>query len=247
MRALDQGWPISTTYGLTEASSQVATALPAAVRRKPLSVGRPLLFTQVRVLGEQGNDQPPGVYGEILVAGPTLMRGYLGSAQATSPELPKTAGTQVEQGSGDGGRDRSRGTAPGPAVAWHATGDIGYLDAEGDLFVVQRRSDLIISGGENIYPAEVEEVLRRYPGIVDVAVIGVDSQEWGQRVAAAIVATAPLPDTAAIERFCRERLAGFKVPRVMVFTSELPRTAAGKIQRSALIQLISGSKVASHA
>ncbi|GIW03146.1 o-succinylbenzoate--CoA ligase [Roseiflexus sp.] len=206
-RALEAGWPIATTYGLTEAASQVATALPDEVRRKPGSVGRPLIFTHVRVTNEQGRDQPPGVYGNILVRGPTLMRGYLGEA-------------------------------PLDADAWFATGDIGYLDADGDLWVVQRRSDLIISGGENIYPAEVEQALRQHPAVADVAVVGVPSAEWGQQVGAAIVLRDPSVSVEAILAFSRTRLAGYKQPRVVRIVAELPRTASGKIQREAVINLL---------
>ncbi|MDW8214424.1 MAG: o-succinylbenzoate--CoA ligase [Roseiflexaceae bacterium] len=178
-RALEAGWPIATTYGLTEAASQVATALPEEVRRKPGSVGRPLIFTRVRVVDKQGRDQPPGVYGDILVQSPTLMRGYLGAA-------------------------------PLDADAWFPTGDIGYLDADGDLWVVQRRSDLIISGGENIYPAEVEQVLRQHPAVADIAVVGVPSAEWGQQVGAAIVLRDPTVSIEEILAFSRTRLAGYK-------------------------------------
>ncbi len=245
-RALDLGWPISTTYGLTEAASQVATALPDAVRLKPLSVGKPLIFTTIRIVDEFGDDQPPGVYGEILISGPTVMSEYLGAANRDQEtrlrrELSRT-------GPGDQETAQNSPILEAPIIAnsdqqsaTFATGDIGYLDADGDLFVVQRRSDLIISGGENIYPAEVESVLRGHPAILDVAVIGVDSPEWGQRVAAVIVVRAPAPSTTEIEAYCRERLAGYKVPRVVVFVAELPRTAAGKIQRPALLAMIAAS------
>lgn len=206
-RALQAGWPIATTYGLTEAASQVATALPEEVRRKPGSVGRPLIFTRVRVVDEQGRDQSPGVYGDILVQSPTLMRGYLGAA-------PLAAG------------------------AWFPTGDIGYLDADGDLWVVQRRSDLIISGGENIYPAEVEQALRQHPAVADVAVVGVPSAEWGQQVGAAIVLRDPAVSVEDIVAFSRTRLAGYKQPRVVRIVDELPRTASGKVLRAAVVNLL---------
>lgn len=198
---------VATTYGLTEAASQVATALPEEVRRKPGSVGRPLIFTRVRVVDEQGRDQPPGVHGDILVQGPTLMRGYLGAA-------------------------------PLAADAWFPTGDIGCLDTDGDLWVVQRRSDLIISGGENIYPAEVEQVLRQHPAVADVAVVGVPSAEWGQQVGAAIVLRDPAVSIEDILAFSRTRLAGYKRPRLVRIVDELPRTASGKVLRAAVVDLL---------
>ncbi|MGQ9547647.1 MAG: o-succinylbenzoate--CoA ligase [Roseiflexus sp.] len=206
-RALRVGWPLATTYGLTEAASQVATALPEQVQRKPGSVGRPLIFTGVRVVDEAGHDQPPGVYGDILIRGPTLMRGYLGE-----PPLDNDA--------------------------WFATGDIGYLDIDGDLWIVQRRSDLIISGGENIYPAEIEQVLRQHPAVADVAVVGVSSSEWGQQVGAVFVLRDPDADVREILAFSRAHLAGYKQPRIIRVVDELPRTASGKIHRAAVAELL---------
>ncbi|MFQ3567387.1 MAG: o-succinylbenzoate--CoA ligase [Aggregatilineales bacterium] len=202
-RAHARGFPIALTYGLTEANSQVATALPDAVRRKPGSVGKPLMFSDVRITSDSGALLPVGQVGEIVVRGPTVMLGYY-----RQPEHPAL-------------RDGSL-----------YTGDLGYLDEDGDLWVVQRRSDLIISGGENIYPAEIEAVLREHPSIADVCVVGVDDPIWGQRPAAAIVLK---PETAlsqeTLEAFVRERLAGYKVPRSILFVEALPHTASGKVAR----------------
>lgn len=204
------GIPVATTYGMTEATSQVATALPADVMRKPGSVGKPLLFTQVCVLDADGHDQPPGQYGEIVVSGPTVMQGYHNDIAATQRVL----------------RD-----------GWLATGDIGYLDDEGDLWVVQRRSDLIISGGENVYPSEVEQILRMHPAVAEVAVFGVDSPEWGQQVAAVIVLRDAATTVNEIMAFSRGHLAGYKQPRHIRFVAQIPRTASGKIHRAALAEL----------
>jgi len=201
---------VAPTYGLTEASSQVATMLPEAAARKPGSVGKPLLFTRVKIVGEQGQECPPGTVGEIVVSGPTVMSGYLSEADLTG--LVNLSGL--------------------------ATGDMGYLDEEGDLWVVQRRSDLIVSGGENVYPAEVEAVLRGLTGVTAVAVVGIPHPEWGQQVAAAVVLheDSRLTETELIA-FCRERLAGYKLPRQIRFVAELPQTASGKIARTAVAQL----------
>jgi O-succinylbenzoic acid--CoA ligase len=119
---------------------------------------------------------------------------------------------------------------------WLHTGDIGRIDSEGYLYVLDRRDDLIVTGGENVYPAEVEAVLQSHPSIAEVAVIGADDGQWGQRVVAiARFDDASQVDAATLQSFCRERLAGYKVPREFRFVTEpLPRTASGKLRRAAL-------------
>ena len=203
--AATAGVPVATTYGLTEAASQVATMLPAGVRRKPGSVGRPLFFTEIRIVNEEEEAQPAGSYGEVVVAGPTVMAGYYRNAAATAETL----------------RDGKL-----------YTGDIGYLDEEGDLWLVQRRSDIIVSGGENVYPVEVETVLRQHPAVEAACVVGVPDPEWGEAVAAMV---APRPERAVTPEellaFCRERLAGYKLPRHLRLAAQLPQTASGKVAR----------------
>jgi len=115
---------------------------------------------------------------------------------------------------------------------WLHTGDMGQLDGDGDLTIVQRRSDLIISGGENVYPAEVEAVLRQHPAVSECLVVGVDSAEWGQGVAALIVVQAPVDHRTLID-FVRARLAGYKVPRTVAIVDTLPLTASGKPDQAA--------------
>lgn len=204
-RCIAEKLPIATSYGLTETASQVATALPDLVYRKPGTVGKPLLFATVRIVDDQGNDVSPDVPGEALVGGETVMRGYYGDPEATRDALK------------DG---------------WLHTGDIGYLDEEGDLFILQRREDLIVSGGENIYPAEVERVLRRHPAVTEAVVFGLPDAAWGQRAAAILeVAEGASVTAAAIMDFARRELAGYKIPRRIAFVTALPRTASGKIQR----------------
>jgi o-succinylbenzoate---CoA ligase len=207
--------PIATSYGLTEANSQVCTQLPADVRRKPASVGRPLPFCRVRVVDEQGAAVPSGAYGEVVVSGPTVMRGYYQ-------------------------HDDDRTLRAGELY----TGDIGYLDDEGDLWLVQRRSDLIVSGGENVYPAEVEAVLRTHPAVADVCVVGVADAEWGQVVAAAVVLGQANADVQAMQQalaaHCRAQLAGYKVPRRWAWPAALPHTASGKVARADVRALFEG-------
>lgn len=204
-RCIAEDLPIATSYGLTETASQVATALPELVYRKPGTVGKPLAFTQVRIVDDQGNDLAPDVPGEVLVSGETVMRGYYNDPAATATTL----------------RD-----------GWLHTGDIGSIDEDGDLFILQRRADLIVSGGENIYPAEVERVLRSHPQVAEAVVFGRPDARWGQRaVALAQAASGASISDEGIGMFLRERLASYKVPRQIVFVDALPLTASGKIQR----------------
>ena len=213
-RATAAAIPVATTYGLTEATSQVATALPVDVQRKPGSVGKALVFTELRVVDETRCDMPTAEIGEVIVRGPTIMRGYLNDMTATAHAIQ------------DG---------------WLHTGDLGYLDSAGDLYLVQRRSDLIVSGGENVYPAEVEAILRKHPAVQDVAVVGVSSAEWGQQVAALIVPTPNATLTAeALSVFCRQSLAGYKVPRLFRFRAALPQTASGKVDRVEVTRMLGG-------
>jgi acyl-CoA synthetase (AMP-forming)/AMP-acid ligase II len=174
-------------------------------------VGKPLMFTSVRIVDEHGQNLPPYHAGEIVVRGQTVMQGYYNQPEATAKVL----------------RDGEL-----------FTGDMGYVNADGDLFVLQRRSDLILSGGENVYPAEVEHILRQHPAVQEACVIGIPDAEWGQRVAAAVVLK---PDATVTEieliAFARERLAGYKQPRRILFVPELPQTASGKIQRVAVMGL----------
>ncbi len=210
-RCLALGVPIAPTYGLTEANSQVATLTPDAARSKPGSVGKALPLTTVSVLREDGTPAAVDEYGEIVVRGPTLMTGYYDDPEASARTL--------------------RGGAL-------YTGDIGRLDADGDLWVIQRRSDLIVTGGENVYPAEVEAVLRQHPAVQEAAVVGVAHPEWGQQVAAAVVLRAGQQASAeTLAQFARERLAGYKLPRQWRFIEALPVTGSGKIQRAAVVDL----------
>ncbi|MXV93545.1 MAG: o-succinylbenzoate--CoA ligase [Chloroflexi bacterium] len=205
-RCLAEQIPVAASYGLSEASSQVATALSQQLREKSGTVGKPLPGTQARIVDEQGRTLAANTAGEVLVKGATVMRGYYDDVAATNRAL---------------------------RAGWLRTGDIGYLDADGDLFIMQRRSDLIISGGENIYPAEVEAALRQHPALDDALVFGLPDEQWGQRVAA-LVQLKPGEIVAVNELidFAGQRLARYKIPREYAF-AKLPRSAAGKVNRSA--------------
>jgi O-succinylbenzoic acid--CoA ligase len=206
-RAQRLGIPVLPTYGLTEAGSQVATRVPGDGARPLAGRLRPLLGTSLQIVRDDGSAASPGEPGEIRVHGPTLMRGYRRLPQATHAAL--------------------RG-------GWLHTGDVGVLDADGLLRVLDRRDDLIVSGGENVYPAEVEAVLAEHPGVREVAVGGREDSDYGERPVAWIVPEAAGPTTKELQRFCRERLAGYKVPVAFEFVKALPRSAVGKVRRHAL-------------
>jgi O-succinylbenzoic acid--CoA ligase len=131
--------------------------------------------------------------------------------------------------------DRPEETARAIRDGWLHTGDLGYLDDDGYLYVLDRRTDLIVCGGENVYPAEVEAVLLAHSSVEEACVVGVADGEWGQRVVASVhLANGTMPDVAELASFCRARLAGYKVPRDIRFVDELPRNAAGKLLRRVL-------------
>jgi O-succinylbenzoic acid--CoA ligase len=213
-RARELGFRVLPSYGLTEACSQVATCSPddPETAGDPIgSVGHALFGTEIRIADARGRPLPPGSEGEILVRGPTVMAGYLHDAEGTSRALQ------------DG---------------WLRTGDVGALDPTGRLRMLDRRADLIVSGGENVSPAEVEAVLREHPDVADLGVAALPDPDLGSRVAAWIVPRAGAPRRAEdLERFCRRRLAGFKVPREFHFGDALPRNSSGKLLRRQLPRL----------
>ena len=208
---LDRELPVAPTWGLTETCSQVATLLPAEAVHKPGSTGKPLFFSSLRIADDSGQELSMGEIGEILVRGPTVMQGYLGDQQSTSAAILD-------------GELR--------------TGDLGYLDDEGDLFVLQRRDDLIISGGENVYPGEIESLLMAHPLVEDAVVLGIDDAEWGQRVAAVVQArrTDGFGED-ELSAFLRTRISAIKLPRKWRITDQSFRPVSGKVRRSDLAQL----------
>ncbi len=199
--------PVVQTYGLTETASQVVTLAPEDALRKLGSAGKPLLPAEVR-LEHEGRTVASGEVGEVLVRGPMVTTGYLGRPEETARAL---------------------------AGGWLHTGDLARMDDEGYLYILDRRSDLIISGGENVYPAEVEAVLLSHPAVQEAGVIGTPDQQWGQVVVATVVLTPGATVTEAeLLSFCTHRLARYKLPRHVSFATSLPRTAAGKILRREL-------------
>ena len=212
-RARAAGIPVLLTYGLTEACSQVTTERPGEADGQ--TAGAPLPGLEVRIVDAAGRPVPPGDEGTVAVRGPTLMRGYLDDEAATAAAL--------------------RG-------GWLQTGDLGRLDARGRLTVLARRTDLILSGGENVYPAEVEAVLAAHPAVAEVAVVGRPDPRWGQVPVAVVVPrqTASPEELPGLRAWARARLAAFKVPAEVLGATELPRTAAGKVDRAAVQAAVTG-------
>ena len=208
-RARARGVPVAPTYGMTEAASQIATARPEAVGDAPESVGHPLMFAEVSVLDEVGAPCGTGTIGELVVSGPMVTPGYLDS------------GVTDERFINGGLR----------------TGDRGYRDEHGRVYVAGRVDETVVTGGENVDPTEVVSALREHPGVATCAVVGLEDDEWGERVAALVVPAGDAdPSVGELETHCRERLAGYKLPRTIAFTAELPRTASGTVDRDAVVE-----------
>ena len=199
-------------YGMTEASPGVTflsaqdhrRALSAAAPERLNSVGYALPGVQLEIHGADGRPVANGTVGEVWVRGPNIMLGYLSRAEETGQTLV------------DG---------------WYRTGDGGYCDADGYLFLVDRIKDMVITGRENVYSIEVERVLDTHPAVAEVAVIGVPDDRWGERVHAVVVTEAEAEVTEAdLIEHCRERIAHYKAPRsVELRTEPLPKSGAGKI------------------
>jgi O-succinylbenzoic acid--CoA ligase len=200
--------PIVQTYGMTESCSQAVTLAPAAALRKLGSAGQPLAPVQLRIM--QGNMlAPTGEAGEIQLRGPTITPGYAERPDATAIAFD--------------------------AEGWFATGDLGYLDAEGYLYVLDRRNDLIISGGENVYPAEIEAALLAHPAVSEAGVCGQADPQWGQvPIAFVHLREANATTIEELQTFLAERLARYKLPHTIHLVGPLPRNGAGKLLRREL-------------
>ena len=199
---------IVSAYGQTEMSGATTLLKGADSTRKMGSVGKPMLGVELRVVDEELRDVPVGSVGEIAYRGPNVMAGYHGQPDATA-----------EAFAGD----------------WFHSGDLARLDEEGYLWLVDRKKDLIVSGGENVYPAEVERVLLDHPGVADAAVIGVPHPRWVETPVAFVVPSgAGAVSEDELITHCREYLAGYKKPSAIVIVGELPRNAGGKVLKRQL-------------
>lgn len=227
------GLKILEGYGLTETSPVTHWSTHRWNRLR--SVGRPLPRVTQLVLGPDGQPLPPGQDGEIVLAGPNIMQGYYKLPQETAQvmvdldvDLPPGCDVSGVAGGLAKGRRRFRGQA-------FRTGDIGHVDSDGYLFITGRKKEMLIVGGENVFPREIENVLKQHPSVRDSAVIGLDDGVRGQ-VPVAFVEMHPgqEADETALRAFCREHLAGYKVPRRIHFIEQLPRTPTGKVLRREL-------------
>jgi fatty-acyl-CoA synthase len=198
-------------YGLTETLGAGTYLPPQAhdpARGKLRSCGIPVPGVEIKVVDGEGREVKTGEVGEIVIRGRNIMKGYWNKPEATQNSI----------------RD-----------GWFASGDAGFFDADGYLYIHDRVKDMIVSGGENIYPAEVENALFGHPAVADVAVIGVPDERWGEAVKA-IVVKKPDSDVmpADIIAYARERIAGYKLPKSVDFIEALPRNPSGKILRREL-------------
>ena len=204
----DRGVDFKTGYGLTEAGPNTFWLPQVDVRRKPGAVGFPLFHVDVKVVNEQGAECAADEVGELLIRGPHVCGGYWNRPEETTKTII------------DG---------------WLHTGDLARRDHEGYYTIVGRSKDLIISGGENIYPAEVESVLHAHSAVAEAALIGVPDEKWGE-VGRGIIVRQPGASLTADELsvFCQSRLARYKIPKSFAFVDALPKTAAGKIDKKVL-------------
>ncbi|MGM7668328.1 o-succinylbenzoate--CoA ligase [Microbacterium sp. A93] len=205
----ERGLSFSQGYGMTETAPGATLLAPDRTREKQGSVGVPHFFTDVRIAGEDGREVPTGTVGEIEVSGPNVFAGYYGRPEETAEAF----------------------TADG----WFRSGDLGYLDDDGVLYISDRLKDMIISGGENIYPAEIENLINDLDGVTGVAVIGIPDDRWGEVPWAVLTVRDGITiDTDQVRAHLDGRLARYKVPAKTVIVDELPRTASGKIRKADL-------------
>ncbi len=200
--------PIYQGYGLTE-TSPVVSLVPFH-RNKRDSIGAPVPGTDVRIVDAEGRDVAQGEAGELLAKGPQVMAGYWQRPDETARVLK------------DG---------------WLSTGDVATADEDGYLYIVDRKKDMILVSGFNVYPNEVEAVLASHPGVAEVAVIGTPDETSGEKVCAFVVRRDPALTEAALRDFCRQSLTGYKVPRVVTFRDDLPKSPVGKVLRKDLRDL----------
>jgi long-chain acyl-CoA synthetase len=193
---------IYESYGLTECAP-TCVENPFGRPTKPGSIGLPVPGFKARIVDDDDKDVPVGTVGELLISGPAVMKGYINQPEAT--------------------RETLRG-------GWLHTGDLARMDEEGYIYIVDRKKELIIRGGYNVYPREIEEVLYTHPNVQEAAVVGVPDADLGEEVAAVVVLRPHAKTTPdELRRYVKERVAPYKYPRRVKFMDELPKTAAGKI------------------
>lgn len=210
--ALHKGWKVCKVYGSTETSSFICVLSPEEFKFKPESVGKPIRPNEISILDEKGSELPPNTVGEIVIKSSALMKGYFNDEELTNQKLK------------DG---------------YYFTSDIGYVDEQGYLYVVNRRNDLIITGGENVNPLEVERAILKFPKVKEVCVFGIDDEKWGQKIVAAIIPMKNQQFTLdELKNYLNEKIAVFKIPKEIYFFNELPKTELGKIKREQVKNLL---------
>ncbi|MCC5859637.1 MAG: o-succinylbenzoate--CoA ligase [Ectothiorhodospiraceae bacterium] len=203
-----RGFTFHEGFGMTETCAGVCILGDADAVRKNGSVGKPLMYEQMRIVDEQDKDVPQGETGELILRGPNIFLEYWNRPDATEEAFRN---------------------------GWFHTGDLARQDEEGFYYIVDRKKDMLISGGENVYPTEVEQVLYRHPKVQEVAVIGAPDERWGEVPMALVVPRdGGAPTLEELQAFCRDKLARFKTPKHLVVLTELPRTATGKILKREL-------------
>ncbi len=216
-RFLSKGVRVCNGMGMTETGPTVFLMDPERAVEKLGSVGKPQLLSQVRLVDVDGRDIPDGEPGEILFRGPNITPGYYNNPAASAAAF----------------------TSDG----WLRSGDVGRRDAEGYYYIVDRIKDMYISGGENVYPAEVENVLCNHPAVLEAAVIGVTDPQWGEVGHAAIrLRPAGRLEIDELRAFARSHLAAYKVPKYVTVLEDFPRTAAGKVQKHLLRRCLVGER-----
>lgn len=211
-----KGVSLIQAFGLSEAAPVAILTIQDSVR-KIGSVGKPAFYVDIRIVDESGCDVFDEKVGELLVRAPNVMKGYWKNQEETQKVLQN---------------------------GWFATGDCLWRDQDGFLYVAGRKKDVMITGGENVYPVEVEQVLYRHPNIKEAAIVGVSDEKWGEVIKAVIVLKDPKQqiNIEGIKAFCEGKLARYKMPKILEFVSALPRNAAGKVVKSALTMSKAGCK-----
>ncbi len=204
----ESGIEVRQLYGMTECTGPATVIDGENAIKKAGSCGPPFFHNEIRLVDMQGNDVGPNEMGEVLIAGTNLMKGYWNKPEATAETLQN---------------------------GWLYSGDMGKMDEDGFLYIMDRKKDMIISGGENIYPAEIEDLLLSHPAIADAAVIAMPDEKWGESIKAILVAReGESPTESEVIDWCQGKIGKFKIPRKVEFTSEIPRTPTGKILKRVL-------------
>ncbi|MCL6557247.1 MAG: long-chain fatty acid--CoA ligase [Firmicutes bacterium] len=205
------GFQITEGYGLTE-TSPVVCSNPVDGLKKPGSVGPPVPGVEVKIVDYEDREVPVGQVGEIVVRGPNVMKGYYNREEETNWVMRN---------------------------GWFHTDDLAYMDSDGYVFIIDRKKDLIIRGGLNVHPREVEDVLYTHPKVFDVAVVGVPDPVWGEEIMAIVLLReGEKMDPGELQEYCRDKLARYKIPRYIHFVEEIPKTSSGKLLKYELKHLM---------